>query len=86
MLNGARSQERSKWKACLVINPQEQKNQQIAQRMSAAQRAAGWSWPGIAKAMGCGVGTCFRAYRSLSKIPVGATLSTNPASEQAAAD
>jgi hypothetical protein len=49
-------------------------------------REAGWSWPRIAKALDCGDGTGFRAYQNLSKIPQDDTLSTNPASEQVAAD
>ena len=33
----------------------------------AALREAGRSWPAIAKQLGCGVGTCYRAYQELSK-------------------
>jgi len=49
-------------------------------------REAGWSWPTIAKAMGCGVGSAYLANRCLSKNPMPETLSRNPLSEEAAAD
>ena len=39
----------------------------------AAWREAGWSWPRIARELDCGVGTAYRAYQSLSKIPEDAT-------------
>ena len=52
----------------------------------AALREAGRSWPAIAKQLGCGVGTCYRAWQSLSKNHSGATLSRIPVSAQVAAD
>jgi len=36
-------------------------------RRIATLRAQGRSWPQIAKALGCGVGTAYRAYQSLSR-------------------
>jgi len=40
----------------------------------AALRNAGLSWPQIAKQLGCGVGTVYRAFHSLCKKPNGETL------------
>jgi len=38
-------------------------------------RNGGQSWPQIAKQLGCGVGTVYRAFQNLSKKPKGETLS-----------
>ena len=42
----------------------------------AALRDAGLSWPQIANQLGCGVGTAYRAFPSLSKKPKDETLSS----------
>ena len=52
----------------------------------AALRESGRSWPQIAKQLGIGVGTAYRAYQELSKNHVSATLSRNPISAPVAAD
>jgi len=52
----------------------------------AALREAGRSWPQIAKELGVGVGTAYRAYQELSKNHAPVTLSRNPLSGQVAAD
>ncbi len=52
----------------------------------AALRDAGRSWPQIAKQLGCGVGTAYRAYQELSKNHHGTALSRNPVSMAVAAD
>lgn len=52
---------------------------------SAPLHAAGRSWPQIAKVLGCGVGTAYRAHLQLSKNLLPETLSTNAVSAQAAA-
>jgi DNA invertase Pin-like site-specific DNA recombinase len=49
-------------------------------------REAGRSWPQIAKQLGCGVGTVYRAHQELSKNHAGTTLSRNPVSGRVAAD
>jgi DNA invertase Pin-like site-specific DNA recombinase len=52
----------------------------------AALREAGRSWPQIAKQLGCGVGTAYRAHQELSKKPGTDTLSRIAISSAAAAD
>jgi DNA invertase Pin-like site-specific DNA recombinase len=52
----------------------------------AAMREAGRSWPQIAKQLGCGVGTAYRAYQGLSKKPESVSLSRNPLPAPVAAD
>ncbi len=52
----------------------------------AALRDAGRSWPQIAKQLGCGVGTAYRAYQELSKNHHGTAFSRNPVSMAVAAD
>lgn len=52
----------------------------------AALRDAGRSWPQIAKTLGCGVGTAYRAYQELSKIQGRESLSRILVSNAAAAD
>lgn len=52
----------------------------------AALREAGRSWPQIAKQLGVGVGTAYRAYQELSKNSDGGSLSRNPVSVAVAAD
>jgi len=52
----------------------------------AALREAGRSWPHIAKQLGVGVGTAYRAYQELSKNHAPETLSRNPLSAPVAAD
>jgi len=55
-------------------------------RKVAALREQGRSWPAIAKQLGVGVGTAYRAYQELSKIPKAESLSRNPDSLLVAAD
>jgi len=55
-------------------------------RRIATLRAQGRSWPQIAKQLGCGVGTAYRAYQELSKNPKAESLSTNPNLGALAAD
>lgn len=52
----------------------------------ASLRATGASWPSIAKKLGCGVGTAYRAYQELSKILPPPDLSTNHLSDSSATD
>jgi DNA invertase Pin-like site-specific DNA recombinase len=52
----------------------------------ASLREAGRSWPQIAKQLGVGVGTAYRAYQELSKNHAAVTLSRNPDSARVAAD
>jgi DNA invertase Pin-like site-specific DNA recombinase len=52
----------------------------------AALRERGASWPQIAKQLGVGVGTAYRAYQELSKTPESGSLSRNPLSTPVAAD
>jgi len=55
-------------------------------RKVAALREQGRSWPQIAKQLGVGVGTAYRAYQELSKNPKVESLSRIPISSAAAAD
>jgi len=52
----------------------------------ASLREAGRSWPQIAKQLGVGVGTAYRAYQELSKNSVSGSLSRNHVSVAVAAD
>lgn len=52
----------------------------------AALREAGRSWPQIAKQLGCGVGTAYRAHQELSRNNVREILSKNPTSSSIGAD
>jgi len=52
----------------------------------AALRERGASWPQIAKQLGVGVGTAYRAYQELSKKPEAYTLSRIPIPGAVAAD
>jgi DNA invertase Pin-like site-specific DNA recombinase len=52
----------------------------------AALRQQGRSWPQIARELGVGVGTVYRAHHELSKNLLGADLSTIPDSRSEAAD
>jgi DNA invertase Pin-like site-specific DNA recombinase len=52
----------------------------------AALREQGRSWPQIAKQLGVGVGTAYRAHQELSKNPTEQSLSRIPVSGSAAAD
>jgi len=52
----------------------------------AALRERGASWPQIAKQLGVGVGTAYRAHQELSKKPEADNLSRIPVSSTAAAD
>jgi DNA invertase Pin-like site-specific DNA recombinase len=51
-----------------------------------ALREAGRSWPQIAKQLGCGVGTAYRAHQEFSKNHVSTSLSRNPISARVAGD
>jgi len=55
-------------------------------RKVAALREQGRSWPQIAKQLGIGVGTAYRAHQELSKNPKTESLSRNPGSLPVAAD
>jgi DNA invertase Pin-like site-specific DNA recombinase len=55
-------------------------------RKVAALREQGRSWPQIAKQLGVGVGTAYRAHQELSKNPKAESLSRNPDSLPLAAD
>ena len=55
-------------------------------RKVAALRAEGRSWPQIAKQLGIGVGTAYRAHQELSKNPKAESLSRNPDPLPLAAD
>jgi DNA invertase Pin-like site-specific DNA recombinase len=55
-------------------------------RKVATLREQGRSWPQIAKQLGIGVGTAYRAHHELSKIPEAESLSIIPDSVDAAAD
>jgi DNA invertase Pin-like site-specific DNA recombinase len=55
-------------------------------RKIAALREQGRSWPQIAKQLGVGVGTAYRAHQELSKKPHPESLSRIPVSVEAAAD
>lgn len=52
----------------------------------ASLRVEGRSWPQIAKQLGVGVGTAYRAHQELSKIPKLERLSRNPSVASMAAD
>ena len=54
--------------------------------MSKEQSVASRSWPQIAKQLGVGVGTAYRAYQELSKNLTAEGLSRIPVSVTAAAD
>jgi transposase len=55
-------------------------------RKVAALREQGRSWPQIAKQLGIGVGTAYRAHKELSKNPKVESLSRIPDSADVAAD
>jgi DNA invertase Pin-like site-specific DNA recombinase len=75
-LRNARAKGKRLGRPCVVLDA----------RRIAALREAGRSWPQIAKQLGCGVGTCYRTWQSLSKMPKADTLSRIPISSAAAAD
>jgi DNA invertase Pin-like site-specific DNA recombinase len=52
----------------------------------ATLRTEGLSWPAIARKLGVGVGTAYRAHQKLSKNPKSQRLSRNPRAGQVAAD
>jgi len=52
----------------------------------ASLRTQGRSWPQIAKQLGVGVGTAYRAHQELSKIPRSGSLSRIPDTVAVAAD
>jgi hypothetical protein len=49
-------------------------------------RDSGASWPTIAKTLGIGTGTAFRAHQRLSKSPSAGDLSKTPVPEEPAGD
>jgi len=95
MLNGARSQERSKWMcrsgcggSVKRVWSSIRRNERINKLLNEGRLPTCSCLVLAENREGDRVSSRddFRVYRSLSKIPVGATLSTNPASEQVAAD